>query len=137
MSNLGIGVMLGMLGGNHKTVEAVKGSLSKIITALELADDNLVLTFEDSSKLKLWDGGQICCEGRYMRTDDNLSDYVGGQLLDIELRDAPEQEDESGEVHEVQFFAVKTSKGMFVMSNHNEHNGYYGGFDIEAEVSPR
>lgn len=137
MSNLGMGVMLGIRGGNQKTVEAVKGSLGKTFTTLELADDNLVLTFEDNMKLKLWDGGQNCCERRYMRTDDNLSDYVGGQLLDIELRDAPYQEDEYDEVHEVQFLAVKTSKGMFVISNHNEHNGYYGGFYIEAEVSPR
>ncbi len=137
MSNLGMGVMLGILGGNHQTVEAVKGSLGKTITALELVDDNLVFTFEDNTKLKLWDGGQSCCESRYMRTDDNLSDYIGGQLLDIELRDAPDQEDEHGEVHEIQFLAVKTGKGMFVMSNHNEHNGYYGGFDIEAAVSPR
>lgn len=72
-----------------------------------------------------------------MRTDDNLADYVGGQLLDMELRDAPEQEDEHGDVHEVQFLVVKTSKGQFTMSNHNEHNGYYGGFYIEVAVSPQ
>ena len=127
--------MMGIIGGNRKTVEAIKQSLGKNITVLELVDDNLVLTFEDSSKLKIWDDGQSCCEDRYMRTDDNLSDYVGGQLLDIELRNAPNivQEDEY-EVHEVRFLAVKTSKGQFVMSNHNEHNGYYSGFNIEANI---
>ena len=34
--------------------------------------------------------------------------------------------------HEVQFLEVKTSKGSFTMSSHNEHNGYYGGFSIEV-----
>ena len=135
MSNLGLGVMIKTLfGGDTNAAGAVKQTLGKTITALELVDNNLVFTFEDNSKLKLWDGGQSCCESRYMRTDDNLSDYVGGQLLDMGLRDAPDQEDEYGEVHEVQFLAVKTNKGEFVMSNHNEHNGYYGGFRIEAEV---
>jgi hypothetical protein len=64
-----------------------------------------------------------------MRTDDTLTDYAGAELLDVSLEDAPDLE-AGGESHEVQFLRVKTSKGMFVMSSHNEHNGYYGGFWI-------
>lgn len=112
--------------------KATKQSLGKTITALVLMDDILVFAFGDNTGLELWDNGQSCCEDRYMRTDDNLVDYIGSQLLDIELRDAPEQEDGNDEIHEVQFLAVKTSKGEFVISNHNEHNGYYGGFEITA-----
>lgn len=44
---------------------------------------------------------------------------------------APNQND----VHEVQFLVVHTDKGDLTMSSHNEHNGYYGGFSIEARVS--
>src|SRR3989344_8699728 len=138
MSNLGLGVMIKTLfGGDTNAAGAVKQTLGKTITALELVDNNLVFTFEDNSKLKLWDGGQSCSESRYMRTDDNLSDYVGGQLLDMELRDAPSQADGDDDAHDVQFLVVKTSNGQFVMSNHNEHNGYYGGFYIEAAVLPQ
>ena len=138
-SHPGLGVMIKTLfGGDSDAGEAVKQSLGKTITALELTeDDNLVLTFEDKTKLKLWDGGQSCCESRYMRTDDNLSDYIGGQLLDMELRDAPSQADGDDDAHDVQFLVVKTSNGQFVMSNHNEHNGYYSGFYIEAAVLPQ
>ena len=38
--------------------------------------------------------------------------------------------EEEYETHEVQFLEIKTSKGIFTMSTHNEHNGYYGGFAI-------
>jgi hypothetical protein len=64
-----------------------------------------------------------------MRTDDTLTDYAGAELLDVALEDAPSLP-AGGEEHEVQFLRVKTSKGTFVMSSHNEHNGYYGGFWI-------
>lgn len=111
--------------------EAVRSSLGKIIKDVKIEDNALIFTFKDNMKLKLRDNGQSCCETRYMRSDDNLSDYIGDHLLDIELRDAPTQEDEDG-VYEVQFLVVKTNKGQFVISNHNEHNGYYGGFSIVA-----
>ena len=39
------------------------------------------------------------------------------------------------DVHEIQFLDVKTDKGIFQMANNNEHNGYYGGFLIEARTN--
>ena len=133
MGQLGIGVMIGYLAGNADSVEAFKGALGKTITALTLGgDDALHFTFEDGSKIKLFDDGQSCCESRYMRTDDSLADYVGAQLLDAEIKAGPTQEGEYGDEHEVQFLEVRTSKGCFTMASHNEHNGYYGGFMIRA-----
>ena len=136
MSQLGIGAMLGMLGGNKETVAAVKASLGKTIKETRLKDDDsLVLVFDDGLVLTLRDDGQSCCENRYMRTDDDLAEFAGAEVLDVELRDAPSTEGEYGECHDVQFLAVKTSKGEFVMSTHNEHNGYYGGFWIVASLT--
>ena len=139
MSDLGLGVMIKMLGGNEKAVKAIQSSLGKEIMGLELREnggnpDDLLFTFTDSTAMKVWDGGQSCCEHRYMHTDDVLSDFVGATLMDIEVRDAPNVEDEYGDVHEVQFLVVTTSKGAFTVETHNEHNGYYGGFWIEAEI---
>ena len=131
---IGIGVMLNMLGGNEESVDAFTASLNKTITALELgSDDALHFTFEDGSKIKLFDDGQRCCESRYMTTDDDLSYYIGAELVGAEIKNAPDTEDEYGNVHEVKFLEVKTSKGCFTMASHNEHNGYYGGFWIKAE----
>lgn len=113
-------------------------TIGKTIVSLRLDDDTLYIAFADGSKLTLFDDGQSCCETRYMRTDDNLAEYIGGRLLGAEVKDVPKliglwkDECEYGD-HDVQFLEITTSKGSFVMSNHNEHNGYYGGFCIEAK----
>ena len=136
MSNFGLGVMIKMLGGNAKTVNAFQSSIGKVISSVVLThEDELHLKFEDGTGLKLWDGGQSCCESRYMRTDDNLEEYIGATLIGGELKDAPNvsDDDEYGE-HEVQFLEIQTSKGPLTMASHNEHNGYYGGFYIEARA---
>jgi hypothetical protein len=105
-------------------------SLGKIIDSVRLGeDDALHFEFLDCDTLKISDDGQSCCERRYMTTDDNLQDYVGATFLGIELKEAPDIEDEYGE-HEVLFLEIKTSKGCFTMATHNEHNGYYSGFSI-------
>ena len=96
--------------------------------------ENLLLYFEDGSGISIYDTAQECCELRYMRTDDNLKDFVGSKLKDVILKDYKQlKDDEYGDVHEIVFLEIVTDKGSFVMSNHNEHNGYYGGFDIDCE----
>lgn len=120
------------LGGPTASIEVARAALDKTIVAMYLDhDEALHVEFEDRSKMKLCDVGQTCCELRYMRTDDDLGDYVGAVLIDIEIRRAPDVEDEDG-THEVQFLVVKTSKGDATMSSHNRHNGYYSGFEIVA-----
>ena len=131
--NAGMGVMLGMLRGNEETVNAVKGSLGKQIEYASLEDNELRLKLTDGQTLVLFDDGQSCCEHRYMVTDDDLKEYSDSKLINIEIKEAPEQPDEWG-THEVQFLEVTTDKGSFVLSNHNEHNGYYGGFWIVATI---
>ena len=132
--NTGIGVMINELfGDGNKRAEAVRKSLKKTIAQIEIIDDHLFVSFKDSTKLVLWDGGQSCCESRYMLTDDDVSYHIGAKLLAIELRDAPSIEGGYGD-HEVKFLVLKTNRGEIVFSNHNEHNGYYGGFGIDAWV---
>ena len=132
MGQTGLGVMIGYLAGNADSVNAFKSALNKTIAGLTLGnDDALHFTFEDGCKIKLFDDGRSCCESRYMRTDDNLIDYIGAQLLDVEIKEAPKMPAKYDE-HEIQFLEVRTSKGCFTMSCHNEHNGYYGGFLIRA-----
>lgn len=132
MSDLGLGVLVRMLAGNAETVSAIQNSLNKTIKSIALADDVAVVTFAAGSVLTLRDYGQSCCESRYMRTDDNLDAHTGAKLLNIEMRDAPDEEGSYGDVHEVQFLLVTTDRGVITFANHNEHNGYYGGFSIEA-----
>jgi len=133
MSQLGLGVMIKMIGGNANSVDAFTKAVGKTISELELGDDDaLHFTFSDGYKMRLADEGQSCCESRYMQTDDDLSYFIGATLVSAEVKDAPDADYGTGDVHEVQFLEVLTSKGSFVMSSHNEHNGYYGGFAVRA-----
>jgi hypothetical protein len=106
--------------------------VGKVIDSVNLNGDELHFVFADGTKMKLWDDGQSCCESRYMMTDDDLSIYSGTVLVSIEVRDAPDMEDEYGNMHEVQFLEVMTNNGCFTMATHNEHNGYYGGFSVRV-----
>jgi hypothetical protein len=73
--HLGMGVMIGMLSGNAKTVDTVKSSLGKIIETVELKDDDLKFLFTDGTGMILRDDGQSCCEHRYMVCDDDLTSF--------------------------------------------------------------
>lgn len=134
--SLGLGAMLRMLGGNEGTVDAIRRAKDKRIVETEIRNGHaLLLSFEDGSKLRLEDKGQSCCERRWMSCDDDLGGFVGADFLGAEIRHSrcfrrPPRRDD------VQFLVIHTTKGEIVCQNHNEHNGYYGGFSIEASLEP-
>ena len=118
----------------YNNLDAVALVTGKIIAEADLLDDTLRFMFTDGSQLTLIDDGQRCCETRYMRTDDQLSDFVGTTFDRIEVRDVIGVGVEE-EAKEIQFLAVYTSGGMFSVSAHNDHNGYYSGFALVASYS--
>ena len=117
-----------------KSIDAFMKVVGKKIMGIKLEDDMLYLSFGSQGTLKISDEGQSCCERRYMTTDDKLGDYVGGNLLNIEVKPVPIpiKDSEYDDVHDIEFLEVTTTKGAFVMTTHNEHNGYYGGFYVSA-----
>lgn len=129
----GLGVMIKRM--FSKPCEELRDLVGKLIVSVELSDNTLVIGFKEGL-FKIWDGGQSCCEHRYMSTDDNLKYHVGARLLSMEIKGAPDIEGEYGDTHECQFLEVTTSKGRFQCANHNEHNGYYGGFALTAKFCP-
>lgn len=135
MSQIGIGVLIRRLGVNSASAKALSASLGKTIQSAALGcDDVLRLKFTDGATLALRDDGQSCCENRYMRTDDDLTAFTGARFRGGEIKDAPDQDDGHGDVHEVQFLEIQTDRGVFTMASHNEHNGHYGGFSIKASI---
>ena len=64
-----------------------------------------------------------------MTTDDDPQSLVGGKLVRIEAKPGPDKDSEY-DVHEQVFVEVATDKGFITIVNHNEHNGYYGGFGL-------
>ena len=131
------------LNSDEESVKAHQESVGKVITHLEIEENpktdfydianRLIFTLEDNSKLALFDDGQSCCEIRYMHTDDDLGSFLGAIFQDVEIRDGATKENEWDTI-ESQFLIVSTSKGQFTVVNYNEHNGYYGGFAIEARI---
>lgn len=127
---LGIGAMLHVLGGGSEH-SATEYYGRKIISA-KMDDDRLTLGLCNGKTIQIWDDGQSCCESRYMRTDDDVNDLVGGVINRIEAKSADSDTPESDYgSHEVVFVEVGTDKGHISISNHNEHNGYYGGFGLK------
>jgi hypothetical protein len=129
MKQIGLGAAIHYLcGGSEEDPSKYYG---KIIETAFLDEENneFRIGFDEGVKISIWDDGQSCCEHRYMRTDDDPNDLVGNKLLSIETKETKETEDKYN-VHEIVFLEIKTDKSSIVFSNHNEHNGYYGGFGL-------
>jgi hypothetical protein len=99
--------------------------------------ERLLISFTNGRSLGIMDTGQSCCESRYMTCDDDLSGHAGGYLLSIDLAAGGGDVDDTYECHETQFVKVQTTKGSFTLVTHNAHNGYYGGFSLEAHLYPQ
>ena len=104
-----------------------------VIKDVEVDEDSVTLHFS-AGRLTLRDCGQNCCETRYMSTDDDVRSLIGQRFVCWEVKDGDYQggEDEYN-VHEVQFLEIQTEGGFVTLVNHNEHNGYYGGFTVQEE----
>lgn len=119
-----------------KKMETLQKYVGRKIAAASLADDRLALTFDDGARIVIYDDGQSCCEYRYMTTDDDPNSLVGHELRYIESKSGPNKEDAYDGAHEIAFLEIGTDQNFITIANHNEHNGYYGGFDLTIrEVS--
>ena len=69
---------------------------------------------------------QSCCEDwGTIDSPDNISDYNGAKLLEVNCIDATSF-NVTEDLGNVAFISVMTSKGLFQMAAYNNHNGYYG-----------
>lgn len=88
------------------------------------------IRFEDGITLTITDDASYCCERRYLTCDDDCSSIVGGTLLNIDDVKVEEIDVDDWDVKEIKFIKIETDKGFITLCAHNEHNGYYGGFEI-------
>lgn len=129
---IGLGVMIQALRGDCGG-ELVAAAVGKTITAVSLDEERNRLRVDTNGAppFELFDNGQSCCEHRYMKTDDDLGSFIGATLLGVEVADGPAA-DEHGDQIDCQFLRLKTSTGDLTIANYNSHNGYYGGFWLQA-----
>lgn len=119
--------MMHILGGGSE--HSASEYYGQRIDEAEMKEERLRLKLSGGKIIEIWDDAQSCCESRYITTDDDLATIIGGILVRIEAKDGPNIPDEYGE-HEQVFVEVGTDKGFITLVNHNEHNGYYGGFGL-------
>lgn len=111
--------------------------MGKKVVSAKFESNAIFLKFPDGKTLKIIDDGQNCCEKRYISTDDNIKSIVGANLVSIKAKSGPPISgivDDYSDVHETRFVEIATDKGFVTFTTHNEHNGYYGGFDLQIEV---
>lgn len=126
----GLGVMINKLFGSSKNPSDYYGR--RIKTAV-LKDDEIKIRFDDGKRIKIWDSGQSCCETRYMKCDDELSELNGQKLVKIVVKEVDSKPGEHDDTHEVCFLEIVGNKSSVTVSTHNEHNGYYGGFCLSVD----
>ena len=116
----------------QERVDATPMYTNKVIKSVAMSEDELNIHFEDGTGIQITDEGQSCCEHRYMTTDDDVNSLVGSVIQTIMVKSGPEAEDDY-EVHDQEFLEIQTNKGFISIVNHNEHNGYYGGFSLNIK----
>ena len=129
MTNLGAMTHYLSVGSQREANEYVGLKIVSASLNKEADPEYIEIAFEGGKTIQILDNGQSCCESRYITCEDDFASLVGGSLIDIETKAAPDIEDKYG-VHEQVFVEIKTDKGFVSFTTHNEHNGYYGGFGL-------
>ena len=102
------------------------GYVGQLIVTAEITGNALALGFEGGKRIYIFDAGQLCCESRYITTDDDVRALIGHRLTRVSSEVC---NTESGEAC---FVTVGTDAGFITLENHNEHNGYYSGFALKV-----
>lgn len=138
MSAPGMGAMIHMLsGGSPRDPSDFYGKRIASVSFVEKDEDyktELHIGFDDGAIIRLWDDGQSCCESRYMTCDDDVGVLVGGALRRIEAKNYVEKDADHGDCHDEVFVEIATDTAFITLVNHNQHNGYYGGFGLSIDV---
>ncbi len=108
--------------------------VGQTIQSVEKEGKYLILHFTYSDII-VYDAERICCESRWMHTDDDLTYFTDCTFLGMEVRDGGcdvkvNEPNDDNEYADCEFMEIFTSKGSFTCANYNAHNGYYEGMNI-------
>ena len=110
--------------GEYKGMEGYK-----IVTDKQ---EILILINNSQQCCEEW-GYEACSEKGILETQDDLDDYIGAEILDIDIVDTEKNIYKSLTDRVYRFYSsnaefvnIKTSKGKLQFAVYNAHNGYYG-----------
>ena len=111
----------------------------KIIRIAEVTDVQLgmdgyeAVTDGDADIHVMISNGQSCCESwGYFTSEDDLTQFIGAELREVNLVDTAldvrriKEVDDYLKEDDIQFVNFETNKGTFQLAVYNRHNGYYG-----------
>ena len=90
-----------------------------------------ITTDEQEIKI-LIENEQFCCEDwGYICSEDNLSDFIGAEIISIKttddaLKTTELKLEDVGVSGRCFFVTIETTKGPLQFTLYNEHSGYYG-----------
>lgn len=87
----------------------------------------IITTTNQEIKLGIGEG-QNCCERTgYFITNDNYSEFIGAELLDVFITDSCLIKEKAPDIYEgdTMFVNIETNRGTLQFTAYNEHNGYY------------
>jgi hypothetical protein len=117
--------------GVFKLIEVI--AKAEPITGVRIENNILYFSFAGRDDyIRIADSLKLCCESRYMITDDDLGELIGQYIVNIDLgRGDDAFEDDCFNVLDSVFLKIQGSSSSVTIKNYNSHNGYYGGFNIE------
>lgn len=91
--------------------------------------DGFVITLDSGKSIKMGvSNGQSCCENwGYFMTNDDVSEFIGAQVLAVNIVDGCLNVEKAQDLYEgeAMFVNIETTKGTLQFTAYNEHNGYY------------
>ena len=87
-----------------------------------------IVTDQQTIKLGI-SNGQSCCEDwGYFMTEDDLSDFIGAELIGVSITDTILKTELLVDTYDgdSMFVNINTSAGLLQFVAYNSHNGYYG-----------
>lgn len=96
----------------------------------EIDSDRIILEFSDGTRVKIFDDAEYCCETRYITCDDDIKVLFGQKLVNFKIKNYTCKSNSCHNDHEEVFIDIQTDQDCITFTSHNEHNGYYSGFDL-------
>lgn len=91
--------------------------------------EGFIITTDKQTILIGIDNEPQCCEDwGYFMTNDDVSEFIGAELIDIKVVDECLSVEKVPEIYEggAMFINFETTAGTLQFTAYNEHNGYYG-----------
>lgn len=121
--------------GDEQTRSSIQNSIGKTIISIDIDEDNLYINFSDKTALRIFDGGQISTEHRYIVCYDDFENFYGSKLINVYTRPIDDIEITFGDMHESIEMEFETTNGTFMVIHNNFHNGRCSGFSIKGEIT--